>query len=72
MFKCESTSRCFQPGEVPSRGFLCDYKPLCGSPFEALVAACVVCGGVAAGTPGRPLSGVGLILKMIGGQDRRD
>ena len=46
-----------------------DDEASCGPSFEALVA---MCGGVAAGTPGRPLSGVGLILKMIGGQDSRD
>ena len=27
----------FQPWDGPSRGLLCDYKPLCGPSFEALV-----------------------------------
>ena len=57
------------PGEGPSMDLLRDDEASCGPSFEALVA---MCGGVAAGTPGRPLSGVGLILKMIGGQDSRD
>ena len=30
--KCESASRCFQPGEGPSRGFLCD----CSKPMDRL------------------------------------
>ena len=27
----------FQPREGPSRGLLCDYEPLCGPSFEALM-----------------------------------
>ena len=35
----EGTSRRFQPGEGPSRGFLRDYKPSDGPSFQALFSS---------------------------------
>ena len=35
--QCEIDSSPFQPGEGPSRVLLCDYDPLCGPSFPALL-----------------------------------